>query len=670
MVEALSLDSLLSMVNGVGSSSANRFARLGIFSVRDLLETLPSRNEDRSQLCRIEDLRFEEERVIEVEVLRIGSRRSKRGVLIIQARVTDGVGKIEAIWFNQRYLLSQLKEGDHLLLYGQKKLIPSLGNPFLVKKIIPRLEIAPIYPATAGLGQGQIRLVLSKVKPLIRDLTNLIPQQFSKKYNFASRADVVEQAHFSHNLVELETARELFAQEELFLLALRVRMAIKERLNNTVIGLSIDEDLLKKMSNLFPFKLTGGQKKAAWEIILDLQKDQPMNRLLYGEVGSGKTAVGLLACGAVVSAEKQAIWLNPTVSLASQQYAVIKKIAEPLGLSVALRSSADKLGELDADIVVGTHALLGNSEDFKNVGLVIVDEQHRFGVEQRQKLLGKNNNIHLLMVTATPIPRSLAQTIFGHLKISYLTERPAMQKTVETVIAMETDRPEVTKRIRRLLEKNQQGYVICPLINPSETDALSLFTAQKKAVTKEYDQLKKLFPSHKVGLLHGKLKTAEKNKVMEDFKGGKIDILLSTTVVEVGIDNPKATWILIEHAEVFGLSQLHQLRGRVGRGADESVCFYLDSGLSENGTKRLQALKETTSGLELAEFDLSLRGPGEIVGLEQSGLPNLRYGSLSDVEKLKKAVEMADYIVEHGISHYPEIKRALDRENKNEPTLA
>lgn len=641
--------------------------KLGLVTVQDLLELLPIRAENHLDLTLIKNLPFNQEVVIEAEILRLSSRRSQRGALIIQATLEDASGKITALWFNQKYLLSYLKAGQRILLFGQKKIAPALGNPFFVKKIINQLEIAPIYPTTAGLSQAMIRKVLRQIRPQLKLLSDRLPEQLRSELKLAKRSDVLEKCHFDCSIEALEKARQTLAVEELLLLCLQSQIAKKERLATKSLPFKIDASAAKKIVEGLPFKLTNGQRKVTWQIIQDLEQPQPMNRLLYGEVGSGKTVVGLIIAGLLCQRGQQVLWLNPTTALANQQYQNALKLLGPLNVSVSLITGSTKQ-DPQAGLLIGTQALLNLTDKLETPGLVIIDEQHRFGVEQRQAIIKAFPQTNSLMMTATPIPRSLAQVLFNHLDISHLTDKPSYQQIVKTIVIDNDKRLIAECQIEERLKIGQGGYVICPLID-FETTPESLFEIERKTVIGEEQRLQKRFPQAKIGLIHGRLKEDQKNEILNQFKNGQVDILLSTSVVEVGIDNPQATWILIEDADYFGLSQLHQLRGRVGRGDQKSVCYLVRNSQSELAEKRLKFLEANQDGLKLAEYDLKLRGPGELFGFNQSGFPPLKYARSIDLSLLQAVSQSAKIVVEQGWAKYPELSRVWQDFVKNNEQL-
>lgn len=650
-------ETLLTKLPGVGEVTAKRLARLGLQTVRDLWEYPPFRYEDYSRLTTIKDLFFDQEAVIRGQIERTSWRQTKKGVLLIQAVVKDQSGKIAAIWFNQRYLLKMLTLGSTITIYGVKKLLPTLGNPFLVKRIVTQLGVAPIYRTTDGLTQPLFRRLIRSVLPALEQTAERLPAKLIKESPTYRQA--IDLIHTSSSGLDQDQARERLALEELVILNLKSLAARADRAAMRGLSIAFDETLTQKFVSSLPFRLTNDQRRAAWEIINDLVAGSPMNRLLYGEVGSGKTAVALIAALTVLQAGYQVVWLSPTVVLASQLSEVAGQLLEPFGFSPALMIAGRQ--PKSALFTVGTQAVFQRLKDLQQVGLIIVDEQHRFGVEQRQLILKQQPQANLLMMSATPIPRSLAQTIFGHLDISYIIQKPAIQQPVETILFDELNRPAIERQIEMKLAVHEPGYVICPLIEAQTEDLPTLFGLDNKTVVEEEKRLRQVFPQARLITLHGRLKSREKERIIQEFRSGKYDILLSTTVVEVGIDNPAASWILIEQAEMFGLATLHQLRGRVGRGGKRSTCF-LSVPKEPTARQRLEIVAETTNGLEIAEADLTLRGPGELLGEAQSGLANLKFLKLTNRELFARGSRIAKMIFEAGIEKYPELARVVKHE--------
>lgn len=659
-------ETLLVELPGVGEATTKRLTRLGLRTVRDLWEHLPFRHEDYSRLTPIGELSYDQEAVICGRVSDVSWRYTKRRVLLIQARIEDETGKIRAIWFNQRYLLKLLVEGQTITLFGVKKPLKTLGNPLIVKRVIGELEVAPIYRTTAGLSQTILRRLIRSVLPVLEQAVERLPADLVKENITYQQAIVL--AHRSTSALDQDQARDRLALEELIILNLKALVARASRDHLDGLPIPFDQSVVRQFVRSLPFSLTGDQRRAAWEIISDLTEKRPMNRLLYGEVGSGKTVVALLVSLSVLRTDHRVIWLSPTVALASQLFEVAQKFLQPFKTSVELITSAHRSSS-PAQFTVGTQAVFSRLGDLGAVGLVIIDEQHRFGVDQRQILLKNHPRANLLMMTATPIPRSLAQTIFGHLDLTYIREKPALQRPVETVLFSEGERLMVEKQIGEKLAAGEPGYVICPLIDPQATEpSLTLFNWERKTVVEEEKRLSRVFPQARIVSLHGRLRAVEKERIIRDFRSGKIDILLATTVVEVGIDNPQATWMLVEGAEMFGLATLHQLRGRIGRGRKQATCF-LSAPAESKPRERLEMLGQAADGLEIAEADLALRGPGELLGEAQSGLADLKFLKVTDRELYKRANRLARHIFASGLEKYPLLAKLVE-EDADQTVLA
>ncbi len=665
MAEQITLSTPLDQLAGVGPETAKRLYRLGLITVKNLIEFLPRRIEDRSRLCHIQKLVVGEAMVIRGQIERVSGRYSQRGVFIVTARMCDSSGAINAVWFNQRYLLRSLKAGQHITLFGEKRLVKTMGNPFFVKKIIEQPEIVPIYPLTGGLTQNTLAHLLGKVEPLVARIPNVIPPSIQAERQLSNRAECLMRVHYNPSAEALEEAIALLGFEELLITCLLALEAKEERRRQIGATRPISRDQLDAALLRFDFQPTAGQRLACREIADDLSRSYPMNRLLYGEVGSGKTAVGLAAALSVASTGQRVLWLSPTVTLAEQQARITSEYARQFDQQTTLitRHTSKDIGT--ARLVIGTHAVLRDTYDFGDVGLIVIDEQQRFGVEQRNTLLKRYPSAHLLMMSATPIPRTLAHTLFGHLDITYLRDKPRHQVEIATRVFRDASREKVEQHLAERLSAGQPGYVICPLITDPENDA-TLFADERKAVQSEFRRLHTIFPQARIGFIHGQLKNDQKEKVMEEFRLGRLDILVATSIIEVGIDNQAATWIVIEEADRFGLSQLHQLRGRVGRGSQLSVCFLHNSLSTDNATERLSALAKARDGLEIAELDLKLRGPGNIAGNEQSGLPNVRYADLSNLETIKAAYAAAEKIGISNLAQYPDLERELKSWQNNE----
>lgn len=647
---------------GVGPVLAECFTRIGVATVEDLLEWIPFRVEDRSQLSTIQSLPFNQSKVIKGKVLRASTRKSKRGITIVQATIEDQTGKIDALWFNQRYILKMLRPEQEVLLYGERRFSKPLGNPFFVKAIIEKPEILPVYHTTKGLTQFALRRLLGGVLPLISSLPEILPTEIQQELSLPNKAKTLLECHSRPNVEVLQKAKQILSAEELLILALSIYQTKTKQNLRAIRTFTVDTESLKNFTDNLPFHLTMEQRQIAWEIIQRMSQGKVLNHLLYGEVGSGKTMVALLCALPILHNKQRVVLLCPTTTLANQHYQTAVKYLSPFDIKVALLTGSQKDSHQNAELIIGTQALLQQAITIENLGLLIIDEQHRFGVKERQHLLKTNEQAHLLMMTATPIPRSLAHTLFGHLTISYLHEKPSQQKPVKTVVFTDNERTKIEEYIAERIRNGEPGYIICPLISSSEEseELPQLFQNERKAIATERKRLESVFPKARIGVLHGRLKSADKDKVMKEFKEGALDILLSTTVVEVGIDNPNATWVLVEEADRFGLSQLHQLRGRVGRGNKASVCFFANSQTTEKSQERLRIISQSSDGLELSEKDLAMRGPGELIGSEQSGLPALKYADWSDTDNFQKVFTAAEKLLKIGLDKYPQLDQKVE----------
>lgn len=666
------LETPVQYLTGVGPVMAKKLKRLGIETVRDLLFYFPRAWDDFSRPRPINSLRIGEDAIIKAKILQIKQNRTRRKWMsIVEALLVDDAGQIKAIWFNQPFLMKILKPGDEWLFAGKvgydRNLKVKILNVYQYEK---EPIILPVYPETEGLTSKYLRKL---IKPLIAQIDNLsedfLPHKISEEEDLIVLNTALRNIHFPSNSENAVVARQRLAFDELFLIALRMLKIKKELSENRSVALKFDQSILKKFVENLPFKFTNAQRKAAWEIIKDLERRVPMNRLLEGDVGSGKTVVAAMAVLVAAKNNAQSVWLAPTEILANQHFKNVAELLKPFNISIGLLTSANKKADLSKDdLIIGTHALFQKNVIFENLGLIIIDEQHRFGVKQRAHLRKQGDLIpHLLSMTATPIPRTLALALYGDLDISIIDEMPPGRQKVITRVISPENRQKAYDFIRQEIQNGRQVFVICPLIEPAspagrpkDSKPINLFEVDRKSAVQEYEKLsKQIFPDLKIGLLHGRLKSKEKEATMKKFHGGKLDILVSTAVVEVGIDVPNATIMMIEGAERFGLAQLHQFRGRVGRGKHQSYCFLFSESWSENTKKRLEAMIHCHNGFELAEKDLQIRGPGELVGIRQSGLPDLKMASLSDIILVKKARAAAEKTIDEGIEKYPKLLMKL-----------
>lgn len=667
----MNLESRIDQVKGVGPKTAEQLARAGILTVHDLIEFLPRRHEDFSQVVPIADIQ-PGKATIAAQVDSTSTRRVRRGLQITTAVLVDDSGKLNAVWFNQPYRATQLDNDSEYYFSGTFEFRGGryqLTNPSAEKVSDMPLQtdrVLPTYRAVQGLKSQLVRKLLGELRPVITMLPETLPPDIVQREQLMSRADALLAMHFPNQLDDVERARERLAFEELFQLMLASQL--NRQANTRLEGWHIpfEQETVRGFVAQLPFELTGAQRRAAWDILQDFERHTPMNRMLQGDVGAGKTVVAGLAARQAASHGLQTAVMAPTEILAAQHASTLSQMLQPFGVSVGLltggvkgaarRTLYQQIAQGEVDVVVGTHALFQDSVKFHRLGFVVIDEQHRFGVEQRQKLLAKSAHLpHLLAMTATPIPRSLALTVYGDLDISILNELPANRLPIQTKLISPNSVAPVYEHIESQLAAGRQAYVICPLIddNPEQ---------EAKSVQAEYAKLQRtVFRHRRIGLLHGKMKPDEKDRVMQSFKDHEYDILVSTTVVEVGVDVPNATVMLIENADRFGLSQLHQLRGRVGRSQHQSYCYLIMSD-SSKPTERLRHIEKSTDGFYLAEVDLQLRGPGEIYGRAQHGALNLQIATLADTRLIARAQQAAKRFVESGdtLERYPELAASVN----------
>jgi len=657
----------LQFLKGVGPKRAADLERAGLVTIEDLLYRFPIRYEDRSHLQKIASLRPGQVASIAGRVLACGLRSTRRpGFKIFEAAIDDGSGSLRAAWLNQPFLRDVFARGQDVVLYGPVEMRGSaslqLTNPQYEilddeeGETIHTGRIVPVYEKSGAVtAKMQRRLVHEALQRVPAELPDPIPDDVRLRMNFPARYAALLATHFPpqdapldllNRFATLAQQRLIFEEAFLFQMGLiaRRRSAAAERKPKPIL---VDDRIRESARRVLPFKLTNGQRQALKEIVEDMQRPQPMNRLLQGDVGAGKTIVALLAAIVAMENGLQAAFMAPTEILAEQHFGNIARLLQESRFRVVLLTGStttaarrEQLADVASGavpLIVGTHALVQGSVQFQQLGLVIIDEQHRFGVLQRATLRAKGLHPDVLVMTATPIPRTLALTVYGDLDVSAIRELPAGRLAVKTLAKPESRRDEVYAFLRSQLEAGRQAYVIYPLVE--ESAKVDLKAATEMADTLQHD----VFPEYRVGLVHGRLKAAVKDSAMKAFAAGEIQILVSTTVVEVGIDVPNAGVMIVEHAERFGLSQLHQLRGRVGRDRHQSYCFLLyQSPLSDDARERLKAMAETTDGFELAEKDLELRGPGDFFGTRQAGVPTFRLIDLvRDRELLERAHEEA-----------------------------
>ncbi len=689
------LSDSIGSISKVGPKYKAKLKKMGVRTVGDLLFHFPNRYEDFSKLTKIRKLKPKKQVTVKGEIKAIeGGKTSRKKVPYSQAIIEDDSGAVKIIWFYQPYLKNSLKKGEKLYVSGE----PSYGNeglqfinPFyekIKKETIHTKGLIPIYPETEGISSRWLRYIL---KPLLGKLSGLretLPKKIRNDYDLLPIKEALQKIHFPASWSEVKEAQRRFSFERLFfiqLVVLKKKLNIK---NEASIPIDLDLDYIKDFVGKLPFELTDAQRKASWQILQDIKKPHPMNRLLEGDVGSGKTVVATIAALATAKAGYQVAFMAPTEVLATQHFKKVSKLLMDFKLNIGFltgkkdkfkskklkrqfieisrKKLLEKVNEGEIDLLIGTHALIQDKVTFDRLGLVIVDEQHRFGVEQRAKLCKKKTIPHLLSMTATPIPRTLALTIYGDLDISIIDELPAGRKKIETKIVKEKERDKIYSFIKGELKKDRQAFFICPRIEEAEKEDQSPW-ADVKSVEEVTKALEGEFADFKIESLHGKIASTKKAKIMEDFKNQKIDILVSTSVVEVGVDIPNATIMVIEGAEMFGLAQLHQFRGRVGRNDYKSYCFLFSNSNSEKSRKRLKALIESEDSFELAEKDLQLRGPGDLAGKRQWGIASFTMEALQDRRLVQETKEAAKKIIEsdYNLNNHKIVKKKLKSVEKN-----
>lgn len=663
----------LSAIAGIGTEKLRALDKLGIATVHDLLYHLPRRHQDSRMVTPVAQLRAGEVQTSRVRVRNAGRRvTAKKRMVIVEASLVDDSGVVSAVWFNQGFLVNHLRGGLELMVHGK---VESERTGLVFRN--PKFEpvgggqrdvglLAPVYRETNGLTSKFLRSKIEPLLPLAAGIADRLPPQVRQAEGLMPIARAIAQAHFPDDEESASRARERIAFEEMFLLQLAAQRARRRRLSSAGVVIPYDVASARAFVQSLPFRLTDGQRAAAHEILRDMADSGPMNRLLQGEVGSGKTAVAAMAAVMSHRAGVQTAVMAPTEILARQHHATLSALLDAHGLAPRLllgstpararREILEAMANGRETLLVGTHALIEDDVVFSDLGLVVVDEQHRFGVAQRQRLRRKSDlTPNFLAMTATPIPRSLSLTAYGDVNVSELHEMPPGRQPVATRVVPPHQRDEAYAFIREQVGQGRQAFVVCPLIE--ENDKLGV-----RSATAEYERLRtQVFADLRVELLHGRLSARDKEERMAAFAQGQADILVATSVIEVGVDVPNATIIVIEGAERFGLAQLHQFRGRVGRGQHRSFCLLFAGSLDDEGSHRLDMVATTHDGFELAEADLRLRGPGDVAGLRQHGLPEMLAADLLDVAMLQRARTAAQrwLDVDPNLTGYEPLREAM-----------
>lgn len=673
------LDKSAQYIKGVGPVRFEVLNRLGIYTVGDLINYFPRRYEDRRKFMSISKLKIGEYATVKAQVLRFNLHRSRRGLSMFKVAVGDDTGVLEVIWFNQPFMKRYFKIGQEIILYGKTERFRSLQMSSPEFEFISTDDsslhigrITPIYHLTSKINQRYLRTIISRVeKDCSLHFVDPLPYKLRNKLGLLPLPLALRYIHFPNDFDGRDAAYRRLVFEEFFLLQAIIALKKKKGVEKQGIVHKKEGRLIERFVKKLPFELTKGQNKAIKDIERDMCSELPMNRLLQGDVGSGKTIVATHALVLSVQSGHQAVLMAPTEILAEQHYLYLSKLLMPLninvGIAIGSMSKPAKLNTLDEiasgkiDIVVGTHALIYEKIKLDNLGLVVIDEQHKFGLAQRSLLRKKGEIPDYLIMTATPIPRTLAMTVYGDMEISTIRELPKGRLPISTFWVKENAVCDVYKFIREEVDKGRQAYIVYPLIKESKT-------SEMKAAAFMHRELKaREFQNYKVGLIHGQLRAHEKEKLMRSFKQRKIDILISTTVIEVGIDIANASVMVIEHAERFGLSQLHQLRGRIGRGEHQSWCILVAEPKTEQARKRIDAMLNIADGFRLAQEDLDIRGPGRFFGPSQHGLPELKIGNiLKDMQLMELAREEAFALVDRdphlqNTQHLPMRKELIKR---------
>lgn len=693
MAKKLHLDTPVRYVKGVGPKMARRLSKLNIDTVKNLINYFPFRHQDYSKVKNINQIKPGETVTLIGQIEQINSiyTRSSQQRTIQKGTLKDSSGELELLWFNQPYLEKNLKPPILLAVSGEPKKKGSqlqmvhpdyeiLAKGQTAKNLkledpetINTGRLVPVYQTTAGISNRYLRKIIYRALPQISDqIKEFLPGFIKKRHKLISNTQAIERIHFPTEKEELDQAKKRLAFNEMFLLQLnQLRQKQTWQKNHPSVKVKTNKQLLKKFKAQLPFKLTSAQNQANKEILTDMRKNKAMNRLLQGDVGSGKTVVAAAAILMTANQNYQSLFMAPTEILAQQHYQNLSQLLGTFNIKPTLITSSHKpaspsQGGRGQPLIIGTHALL-HQKKFGKVGLVVIDEQHRFGVSQRAKLTKHKQKTypHILTMTATPIPRTISLTVYGNLDISRLNEMPPGRKRVKTHLIPQNKRGDCYQWVRKQINKNGiQAFIICPLVEESET------LKSVKSTVEEYEHLqKKVFPNLNLGLVHGRMKADEKEDILHKMHRGQIDILVATPVVEVGIDIPNTNIMIIESAQRFGLAQLHQLRGRIGRGGEQAYCFLFADRLTKKAKKRLTVMEKINDGLELAQIDLKMRGPGEIYGTKQHGFPDLKIASYSNLKLIQATRRDAQETLNQDpqLKKYNKLKEKLKETHSQKP---
>ena len=662
----------ITLLKGIGPTKAKQFANLNIYTLGDLICHFPRGYEDRTKLCPIEKLEPDVPACFRAMVMNTPrTSHIRKGLDITRVQVADTTGRLNLTFFNNKYVSDQLQYGREYIFYGAVSgdfIGYSMTNPVfeaLDSQPVTTRRVLPIYPLTAGLSNASVLKAVRQALAICDTPPEIIPEAVRQEFGILGADRAYYAIHEPASMAEAELAKKRLIFEEFFVFSAGLSLMRASRAGKTVDPFGKLD--LTPFLNALPFTLTGAQQKAVDEITADFRKGAPMNRLVQGDVGSGKTMVAAAAAYLTVVNGRQAALMAPTEILAEQHHQSLSRLFEPMGITVGLltgsqtvkekRIMRERIASGEIALTVGTHALLSDTTTFHDLGLVIADEQHRFGVAQRSRLSAKGRDPHLLVMSATPIPRTLALLMYGDLDVSIINELPPGRETVDTFLVGESYRARINAFIRKQVAEGHQCFVVCPAVEENEDLGIKAATVWAETLQKT------VFPDLRIALLHGQMKGAEKEEAMAAFARGEADVMVATTVIEVGVDVPNATLMVIEDADRFGLSQLHQLRGRVGRGKAKSYCILTSHNKNPETLQRLKALCKTTDGFKIAEEDLALRGPGDFFGSRQSGLPTFRVANLSyDLQTLKDAqAASASWIETYGTSDTPEAEALRSR---------